>query len=411
MHRARQGRCALLKWRPAVEALRSDGTPYGVDPQTGREGFPTLPLTALVLAPFLALGDLPGAIVWAVFKLALAWWSVLTALRLAAGRARDFPPWGVLIVVLLSARVLASDIAHGNINLPIAAVLIAAALAWSRGRTLQAGLWVGLGAVLKATPLLFALYFLRKQSPRALAGTALGIGLFAFALPGALLGWERNLELAGGWWSQMARPYLWGAPVTLMQSEHINQSLLGVLARLTTDAVAIPARPPEVPEDVRVNLLSLSPEGLRLLHRSACILVLLAVLWFSHALRSARASAATLGEWAAVALAMLMLSERSWKQHYVTLFLPLAFLAWHALRSATPPRLRLIAWSGLAASALLHGLSGSGVLGPHGSDLAEAYGVFLWGGAALFAACGWILRAAASESCGAVESPAQDRRP
>jgi len=89
---------------------------------------------------------------------------------------------------------------------------------------------------------------------------------------------------------------------------------------------------------------------------------------------------------------MLMLSERSWKQHYVTLFLPLAFLAWHALRAGSPPAVRRVAWSGLAASALLHGLSGSGVLGAWGSDLAEALGVFLWGGVALFVACGWILR-------------------
>ena len=126
---------------------------------------------------------MPGAIAWAAFKLALAWWALWTALRLAAGRARDFPPWGALLVVLLSARVLASDIAHGNINLPIAAVLVAAALAYRRGRDLQAGLWIGLGAVLKVTPLLFALYFLRKRSGRALAGTVAGLALFALVVP------------------------------------------------------------------------------------------------------------------------------------------------------------------------------------------------------------------------------------
>ena len=42
---------------------------------------------------------------------------------------------------------------------------------------------------------------------------------------------------------------------------------------------------------------------------------------------------------------------------------------------------------------MLHGLSGSGALGGHGSDLAEALGVFLWGGVALLAACATILRA------------------
>jgi hypothetical protein len=55
---------------------------------------------------------------------------------------------------------------------------------------------------------------------------------------------------------------------------------------------------------------------------------------------------------------------------------------------------RRIAWAALAASALLHGASGSGVLGDRGSDLAEAYGAYLWGGLVLFAAVGWLLASA-----------------
>jgi hypothetical protein len=52
-----------------------------------------------------------------------------------------------------------------------------------------------------------------------------------------------------------------------------------------------------------------------------------------------------------------------------------------------------VAVLGLAASAALHGLTGSAVLGAHGSDLAEAWGAFLLGGVALFGAVGWLLRA------------------
>ena len=189
IHRARAGRSALIKWRPAVESLLAGNGVYGVDPTTGREGFPTLPMMALVLAPFLELGDVAGATAWAGVKLALAWWSVLAALRLAAGRARDFPAWGTLAVLLLAARLIASDIAHGNVNLLIAAVLVAGLLDWSAGRDLRAGIWIGLAAVLKATPLIFALYFLRKRSWRGLSGLLLGIGLFAWILPGSILGW------------------------------------------------------------------------------------------------------------------------------------------------------------------------------------------------------------------------------
>jgi hypothetical protein len=391
IHRARQGRCALLKWRTDIEALPTGGTPYDLSAESDREPFPTLPFTALALTPFLGLGDLPGAFAWATFKLGLAWWCVLTAMEFAAGRPRDYPAWAGFLVLCLCVRVFASDVAHGNLNLPIAGVLVASAVAWSRGRDLQAGFWIGLGAVLKVTPLLFVLYFVRKRSARALAGIALGIAIFAFVVPGAVLGWQRNLELSQTWWTQTARPYVVGSNVGLMQSEHINQSLLGVIARLATSAVAIPAQAPEWPHDVRVNLLELSPAWLVLVHRAACALVLVVLVWCCRAPRSARASAETLGEWAVVALAMLMLSERSWKQHYVTLFLPVVFLAWHALRPGSPESWRRVAWSALIASAALHGLSGSGVLGSSISDLAEAYGTFLWGAVALLAACAWLL--------------------
>jgi len=124
---------------------------------------------------------------------------------------------------------------------------------------------------------------------------------------------------------------------------------------------------------------------------SAAILAFVA--WCARSSREVRSSAATLGEFALVALAMLFLSERSWKQHYVTLFLPITFLAWLvATRGWRDPVSRIAALA-LAASALLHGLTGSGLLGDRASDYAEAYGVWLFGGLALFVACGVALRA------------------
>jgi hypothetical protein len=388
VHRARAGRSALIKWRPDVERLWNGGEVYGADRGDGREGFPTPPLTAIALSPFLALGDVPGAIAWAAFKLALAWWSVLVVLRLAAGRAGDFPPWGAALVVVLCWRVFASDVSHGNVNLALLAVLVAAARAWRAGVDERAGLWIGLAASLKVTPLLFVLLFLRKRAWTALAGVVAGLALGLVLVPGLLLGFGRNQELLGAWWQQMAAPYLSGAPVGLMQSEHINQSLLGVLARLLAPAVAIPADPPRYPSDVLVNVLALSPEGLRFVHRACAALVLVALLVWTRASRGERSGPRVVGEWALVTLAMLMLSERSWKQHYVVLLFPLAYLAWRACsdRAARPA-----AVAGLAAAALAIALSGSGVLGARGSDLAESYGLFLWGAVALFVACGRLL--------------------
>jgi len=60
LHRAGQGRVALLKWEPDLAAFWSGAPLYGV----GVEGYPTLPLSLLLMSPFRALGELPGALAW-----------------------------------------------------------------------------------------------------------------------------------------------------------------------------------------------------------------------------------------------------------------------------------------------------------------------------------------------------------
>ncbi len=398
-HRASKGENALVKWAPAFEALERGEPIYGVArPGVGAEGYPTLPLSLLVMRPFHALGPTAGPLAWAAAKVVLAWLIVWAALALAAGRARAFPAGLAAIVVVLSFRPLYSDVQHGNVNVPVGATVVAAAWAWSRRRELECGTWIALGAVLKVTPLLAALLFLRQRSARGLAGLALGLALYAFVLPSLWLGPERNVELVGAWWRQMVEPYVEQREPELMQTEHINQSLFGVLARLTTDAVAIEADPPEQPTDVRVTLVSLSPRAFHVVHRVACLAVL-AVLWIALGPRRAeRDGRRVLGELALLALAMLMLSERSWKHHYVLLALPIAYLAIHTRSDET----RRVAWLGIAASAVLFGLTGEAVLGHRGSNLAEAWGAFLAGALVLFASCAVVLaRTRGAETAGA----------
>ena len=391
-HKASRGECALLKWRPQVEALARGEMIYGRVEGGTREGFPTLPTTALALRPFLSLGDLGGALTWAVLKVALAWWMIVATARMAAGSVRAFPPWALVALVALSARVLLSDIAHGNINIPVAALVVATGVQWQRGHERTAGLLAALGAVLKITPALFVFYFAWKRSPRALVFFVFGIALFGFAVPALFLGPSFTCDLLAGWWRQMVEPYASGAALSVVQTEHINQSMLGVLARWLTDSTAIRARAPLFPEDVSIHVASLSREALRAVLLVASVALLGGTAWCARTPRELRRSAATLGEISLVALAMLFLSERSWKQHYVVLVLPLAFLvhtlATRGLRESSGRGAALA----LGASTLLHGLSGSGVLGARASDYAEAYGAWFVGALALYIACAFVLR-------------------
>lgn len=402
-HRATRGRNALLKWGPAIEALEQGEPIYGV----GAEGYPTLPLSLLLLSPFHALGSRVGPLAFALLEVSIAWWIVTRALALAAGRARDFPPLGQLAVLLLSFRVLLSDLLHGNINLLVGGCVATAAWDWSRRREARAGAWLGLGAVLKVTPALGLLFLAWKGSARGLLGALGGMVGAALLLPGLLLGWERNLALAGDWWRQMVAPYLEGRPLTLLQTEQTNQSLLGVLGRLCTDSVAVVARPPHFPEELRVNLLALGPSAFRALHLAACALVLGWLLWCLRRRPRIGLGHATLGEFSLLALAMLFLSERSWKHHYVLIAFPIAFLVWQLASHSPRARSGLEALAALGLTALLQAGSGSAFLGARGSDLAEAYGVQLLAGITLFVAVGRELRRerAAGLNAGSGASP------
>lgn len=394
VHKARKGQCALLKWRPQVERLVQGEMIYAREQAGVAEGFPTLPTTALALWPFLQLPDVPAGIAWAILKIALAWWMLATCCRMATGPGRTFPPWALVALLLLCGRVLLSDIAHGNVNMLVAALVIAAGREWQLGRERAAGWWAGLGAVLKITPALLLAYFAWKRSPRALGHMLAAILVFGVLLPMLVLGPGQQLELLRGWWAQMVEPYAAGAPLRIMQTEQTNQSLLGVLARVASDVTAIRARPGVFDEDVSIHVLSLAPGALQAVFRGCALGLVAFAAWCACVPRSRRGSADTLGELALVTLLMLFLSERSWKQHYVTLCVPVVYLLWTLVERGMRDRSWRWSASALGCSGALHGLSGSGILGERGSDYAEAWGAWFFGGLALFVACGLVVRRA-----------------
>ncbi len=388
LHRAKQGRCALLKWDWAFEAFFEGGELYGI----GAEGYPTLPFSLVVMSPFHLAGPVPGAFLWAVFKVALAWWIVTRAVRMINSKERYLAPGALLVVLVFSFRPLLSDITHGNINLLVGATVASAAWSWFRGNEFRSGLWLGIGTVLKVTPALGALWLLRKRSWRGLLGMAVGLGLGLW-LPAFVVGFSRNAEYASGWWSQMVQPYLDSRALALMQTEHINQSLFGVLARFVTDSVAIPAVTTRDLGDVSIHWIELPYATFHRLHQGLSALILGFLLWRSSGRREGGSNLGpqVLAEFSMLALAMLFLSGRSWKHHYVLLVFPLAFLTAH-ITSGQGQTQRRLALFAVVAAMVLFGCTGSGFLGDHGSNLAEAYGVYFFGGLALFVASGWLAR-------------------
>jgi alpha-1,2-mannosyltransferase len=384
LHRARQGRCALLKWGPHFETLFEGGELYGV----GAEGYPTLPFSLMVMAPFDALGAIAGSLMWALFKIGLAWWIVTRAFRMVNAQQPLLAPGAALFVIVISFRPLLSDITHGNLNILVGATVASAAWSWSRSKPLASGFWLGIGTVLKITPALGLIWYLRKRSIKGLTGMGIGI-LVGLILPALVVGWSRNLDYLGEWWQQMVSPYLAAERLDLMQTEHINQSLFGVMARYLTDSVAIPAGTAGLTQDLSIALAHLSLDTFHTVHRLACGLVLAILLWCSRTKREDQPGPQVLAEFCLLALAMLFLSERSWKHHYVLLVFPITYLVAH-WQSAADLAQRRVAGAAVLLAMLLFGASGTAFLGTYGSKLAESYGAYLMGGLVLFSATGWI---------------------
>ncbi len=392
--RARKDRGRFVRWMAATEALEDGGMIYrrSREPTGLDEGFPNPPLMALVLKPFHALGAVPGVLLWTLFKGCLAAFILMVVLRWPSGAGPPFPPWAAPVLVLLSAQVIHLDLTHGNTNLLIGATIVGALCATRGGADLLAGLLIGLAGVMKVTPLLFLPYFVWKRRWRAVGGVGLGLVLFALVVPGLFLGFAYNQQLLGGWYDQMVAPFVEGKSVGYMQTGYMNQSLTGWFHRLFTDAVAVWGQPAKNVAELRVNVLSLDPGVVTWIVRCVSLLVLGLLALGCRTPRGERRHIGHVGEFGLVFLGMLLLSERSWRPHFVLLVLPHAFLLYQVVHAHLAPRLRRIAVGALIVSALTHHGAFDELFGERAALYLESYGVFLLGAVALFVGTWLVLR-------------------
>ena len=315
-----QTRSAFLRWREQVLALDAGTDVYR------RFNYPNPPVMALVLRPFYRLEPTPGALAWFGLKAVLAGVTLFWAVRLARGPTPT-PDWAVALAVLFSLHPVLGDLSHGNVNILIAFLLVAALDLLRRRWDFAAGLVLALAIACKVTPALFLPYLAWKRWWTALGGALVGLGLWLVVVPGAALGFDRNAALLGSWFDTMVRPFVVEGRIT---SEHANQSLPGLFTRLLTDSPSSlrydeeDGRP--VP-DGQHNLLSLDPAAVKWLIRGGQLGFVVAVVVLCRTPRDCRQGVGVAAEYALVALGMLLFSERTWKHHAVTLVVPYAVIA------------------------------------------------------------------------------------
>jgi hypothetical protein len=405
--KAHAHRSAIVRWTPQLQQL-DDEDIYQ------RYNYPNPPIMAILLRPLTLLPTLPGALCWFYLKVGMALLTLHWVFRVVEHHGQPFPLWAKVLTTLLSLRPIFGDLTHGNVNLFVWFLVAGALYAFQRGRDLTAGVVLALAVCCKVTPALFVPYFLWKRAWRTLAGCALGFVLFLGVVPGAILGPEQNVHDLGSWLKVMVIPFVRDGVVT---SEHNNQSLPGLVHRLTTQSPSFSTYIGDqyTPLEYR-NVLSLSPAAARWLLKGCMILFAGLVIWVcrtpildtkprrqrgpSLAPRVSVESGNTTHPWhgwrlaaefSIVLLGMLLFSERTWKQHCVTLMLPFAVLLYYLSTCPSAPKLRAYLVGSLVLAVVLMGTTSTSLL-ERAAKEAQVYGAYVWAYLLLAAALAVVLR-------------------
>jgi hypothetical protein len=295
------------------------------------------------------------------------------------------------MAAVFSLRPIISDIQHGNLNI---FVMVWLAVAWAlylRGNDLWAGIFIALAIVTKVTPALALVYFAYRRAWRVCLGAVLGLVLFFLVLPALYLGWDRNLELLRSWFEMLVAPFALHGYVT---REIANQSLQGVAVRLLSNAgiLSIIAMPTEQALAAGMEEMVRPATALGALLRPTISLVVLGALAGLCRTRcSSRRDPRRLLEFGLVLLAMMLLSERTWKHHATTL--PIIYLGLWFVVACGPWSDRTRGWwvAGLVAQMILLLGTSEGLVGERLGELLLDGGVFCWGLVLCFVQTGAML--------------------
>jgi hypothetical protein len=387
----RNDRSAFLRWRDQIRQV-------GHEDIYERYAFPNPPIMALILYPFALLPPLLGSLAWFYLKVGIAALALAWIFRIVEIPEVPFPPWAKAVTILLGLRPIVGDLSHGNVNLFILFLVTGALYAFHQKRDFEAGLVLALSIACKVTPALFLPYFLWKRAWKTLAGCLMGLFLFLMLVPGTFLGWQRNTHLLQSWTKQMVTPYVLEGVVT---SDHPNQSLPGLLYRLTThspsflDATGLPAR--------YDNLADLDPQTAAWVVKAAMLVFAGLIVGFCRTPTTPRESWRLAAEFSLIVLGMLLFSERTWKHHCVTILLPLAVLTYYIAALSPGFAFRIYLIISLSAAFLL--MTATSTTGLNSSldemaRMAQVYGTYVLAYLVLIAALAAILSNGRSPAVG-----------
>jgi hypothetical protein len=183
-------RSAFNRWRPQVEALWAGEDIYQ------RYAFPTPPIMAMVLTPFMLLPGKAAMVSWFAFKAALTGLCFGWLFRAVRRAHLSLPQWIEVVALGVAITPIVGDLLHGNVNLWILFLVVAAWVAFQSGRDGLCGWALALAIACKVTPGLLLVYFMWKRAGRVVAHTVLGLAFWLVVLPGGILGFRAQPDAA-----------------------------------------------------------------------------------------------------------------------------------------------------------------------------------------------------------------------
>jgi len=280
--------------------------------------YPYPPAMAMLAVPFTWFSPAVSLLIWYGINVAATTVVVTLAWRLA-GR----PRFGVtLLGLLLSGRFLLAPLENHQFDMVIAAVLFVGCYSLWRGRDRLAGVWIGLAAAMKCTPLLFAPYLAWRGKALA-ACLVLLVAVFLNVLPDLYWPQTNGSSYLADWYHLCLQTPLRKVPGAWGTDPLLNQSLAGLVYRwagwhdsiLTNGQLRVMLYATIA---VLVTLVGWRMRGAR--HAPPAVT---ADRPSPHAL----AEIQTAVECSAVTALMLLASPMSGKAHYVVLVLPCIVLA------------------------------------------------------------------------------------
>jgi hypothetical protein len=355
-----------------------NGDPEAITAPFSYPPFFALPFVPLLLFPkvvqkalwFLISAGSLAAVVYIVRR-AVAPWMARSQLQPAW---REWAFWG-LLTVLVGRYVLAGFEMQSHDILVV--LLCALSLrAWSQSQDARAGLFAGLGAACKATPLLFAPVFLWQRRFRAVACLVLAL-VGATLLPDLVTPANSRVPWVVSWYNTFLGDIKPGvsanSPGVWTYWNELNQCLAGTVYRLS-----VPPGPECTPNIPDVRIWSPSPKVLKATTVSLQLGVLAflgVALWPTRrSLTCDEQRFVRFGQGGVVVCAMLLLSPMSSKAHFAALVLPMSICVADFLYRRRDP----LVGAGFVIVTIASSFTVKGIWGAAAGNLFLAYGSVCW---------------------------------